>query len=66
MRFENFEKNESVNMEDIKKDGIAMRSDSEEKFIRKGKTGGWKNYFGVELNSEIDAWIAKNTQGTGL
>jgi len=53
-------------MEDIKKDGVAMRADSEEKFVRKGKTGDWKNYFGTELNSEIDAWIAKNTEGTGL
>lgn len=64
--FKNFEKNESVNMDDVKRDGIAMNSKAEENFIRKGKTGGWKDYFGPELNAEIDAWIEKNLKGTGL
>ena len=67
LKIANFEKNESVNMEDVRRDGVAFNNTkSDVKFVRKGKTGDWKNHFGVELNSRIDGWIEKNTAGTGL
>ena len=67
LKIANFEKNESVNMEDVRRDGVAFNNTKTDvKFVRKGKTGDWKNHFGAELNSRIDAWIDKNTAGTGL
>ena len=67
LKIASFEKNESVNLEDVRRDGVAFNNTkSDVKFIRKGKTGDWKNHFGPELNSRIDAWIEKNTAGTGL
>ncbi|XP_046448178.1 sulfotransferase 1B1-like isoform X1 [Daphnia pulex] len=63
LKFENFQKNESVNSESGKKFG-AMNEDG--RFIRNGKTGDWKNHFSPELNSRIDEWIEKNLAGTDL
>nr|CAH0102991.1 unnamed protein product [Daphnia galeata] len=63
LRFDNFEKNESVNNEIGKKLGW-MNPDG--KFIRKGKTGDWKNHFSPELNNRIDEWIEKNLAGSDL
>nr|CAH0102985.1 unnamed protein product [Daphnia galeata] len=63
LKFENFQKNESVNNESGKKMG-AMNEDG--RFIRNGKTGDWKNHFSPELNSRIDEWIEKNLAGTDL
>nr|CAH0102989.1 unnamed protein product [Daphnia galeata] len=61
LRFDNFEKNESVNNVTGKE-----LMNSEGKFIRKGKTGDWKNHFSPELNNRIDEWIEKNLAGTDL
>jgi len=45
----------------------AMNFETESgKFIRKGKTGDWKNHFSPELNSRIDQWIAKSLEGSDL
>ncbi|KAI9555126.1 hypothetical protein GHT06_017641 [Daphnia sinensis] len=63
LRFDNFAKNESVNMEAAKQFG-GMKMDGH--FIRKGKTGDWKNHFGPEINKRIDEWIDKNLKGTDL
>lgn len=63
LHFDNFQKNESVNNESGKKTG-AMNEDGH--FIRKGKTGDWKNHFSPELNKRIDKWIETNLVGTDL
>lgn len=63
LHFDNFQKNESVNNESGKKTG-AMNQDGH--FIRKGKTGDWKNHFSPELNERIDKWIETNLAGTDL
>jgi len=63
LKFDNFEKNPSVNNEAPKKMGLFS---ADGKFLRKGKTGDWKNYFGPKLNEKIDEWIAKNLTGTDL
>nr|CAH0104482.1 unnamed protein product [Daphnia galeata] len=63
LKFDNFQKNESVNNESGKKMG-AMNEDG--RFIRKGKTGDWKNHFSPELNSRIDEWIEKNLADSDL
>ncbi|KAI9563465.1 hypothetical protein GHT06_010928 [Daphnia sinensis] len=63
LRFDNFQKNESVNNKAAKKFG-AMNEDG--RFIRNGKTGDWKNHFSPELNQRIDEWVARNLEGTDL
>nr|CAH0099007.1 unnamed protein product [Daphnia galeata] len=63
LKFDKFSKNESVNMEMVRKLG-GINPDGH--FIRKGKTGDWKNHFGPELNQRIDEWIEKNLSGTDL
>ncbi|KZS20060.1 putative Sulfotransferase family cytosolic 1B member [Daphnia magna] len=60
LRFDNFAKNESVNMEPAKQFG---HFSTEGHFIRKGKTGDWKNHFSPEMNKRIDEWIDKNLNG---
>ncbi|EFX76431.1 hypothetical protein DAPPUDRAFT_55135 [Daphnia pulex] len=63
LKFDNFKTNESVNNESGKKTGAFNQ---EGNFIRKGKTGDWKNHFSPELNCRINAWIEKNLAGTDL
>ncbi|XP_046437572.1 sulfotransferase 1B1-like [Daphnia pulex] len=63
LKFDTFSKNESVNMEMAKKLG-GFNPDGH--FIRKGKTGDWKNHFGPEVNKKIDEWMEKNLSGTDL
>ena len=63
LRFDNFAKNESVNFSSRKKLGFF---EEDGKFIRKGKTGDWKNHFSAELNERIDSWIEANLQGSDL
>ncbi|XP_057376595.1 sulfotransferase 1E1-like [Daphnia carinata] len=63
LRFENLRHNDSVNNELGKRTGF-MNKDGN--FMRKGKTGDWKNHFSPELNSKIDKWIEKNLKGSDL
>lgn len=48
----------------MKKLGIVLKT--EEGFVRKGKTGGWKNYFDEEMEKEADQWIDDNLKDTDL
>lgn len=61
--FDNFAKNDAVNNEFGKELGIIKPCG---RFIRKGKTGDWKNHFSPELNRRIDEWIEANLAGTDL
>ncbi|XP_057376850.1 sulfotransferase 1C3-like [Daphnia carinata] len=63
VKVDNFSKNASVNMTMEIKSGFTNEGHS---FVRKGKTGDWKNHFSPELNSRIDAWIEKNLAGSDL
>merc|ERR1740128_321186 len=63
LRFDNFAKNEAVNYNPAKKGGFANDSGN---FIRKGKTGDWKNHFSAELDARLDQWIRKNLEGSDL
>ncbi|KAF4527039.1 hypothetical protein B566_EDAN001587 [Ephemera danica] len=57
MHFDNFKKNTSVNLEPVL---IAHCSKRKNQFIRKGKVGGWGDYFTPEMNARADKWIAEN------
>ncbi|EFX63687.1 hypothetical protein DAPPUDRAFT_231919 [Daphnia pulex] len=63
LKFDNISKNESVNFEIGKKIGFMSQDGA---FIRKGKTGDWKNHFSPELNRRIDAWVEANLAETDL
>lgn len=64
LKFDNFKNNKSVNGEFLKDLGI-LRSD-EEDFVRKGKSGGWRNYFTEGLAEEAEIWIEDNLKKTGI
>jgi len=59
--FDNFVNNTTATMDTMKelwKEGS--------RFLRKGKTGDWKNHFDAELNERIDRWIESNLAGSDL
>ena len=37
-----------------------------EKFFRKGKVGGWADYFHGEKLEEFNKWMDKNMEGTDI
>merc|ERR1712137_475305 len=61
LHFDSVSKNTAINF-------MESKADSKEpcKFIRKGKTGDWKNHFNPELNARLDEWIRKNLEGSDL
>ncbi|KAJ8939807.1 hypothetical protein NQ318_012807 [Aromia moschata] len=64
LKIENFRNNSSVNFDLLKNLGILV--DNEESFVRRGKTGGWRNYFDEKLNDRADKWIALNLKHTDI
>ncbi|KAF4516723.1 hypothetical protein B566_EDAN008412 [Ephemera danica] len=56
IHIDNFKKNKSVNFDDKM---FAMTKGKGE-FVRKGKSGNWKDHFTPELNARADKWIAEN------
>jgi hypothetical protein len=64
LKIDNFRNNKSVNAELLRDLGI-IRS-GEGGFVRKGKSGGWREYFVGELNEEADQWIEENLKKTDL
>ncbi|XP_037074863.1 luciferin sulfotransferase-like, partial [Pollicipes pollicipes] len=64
LHFDNFKNNSYVNREEGKASGFfyADRGD----FIRKGKTGDWKNHFTPEMSAKFDRCMAEKLKGTDL
>lgn len=63
LRIDKFANNKSVNFEHYRWLNF-MSPDG--RFIRKGKTGDWKNHFSPELNARIDDWMKSNLKDTDL
>ncbi|CAH1154809.1 unnamed protein product [Phaedon cochleariae] len=63
LSFEKFKKNKSVNMDHFVDMGIGRKKEA---FIRKGQSGGWRDYFSGDLEREVDEWIEENLRGTDL
>ncbi|XP_045445703.1 sulfotransferase 1C4-like [Melitaea cinxia] len=62
LSIENFKVNKSVNHDVMRELGILKASAAT--FIRKGKAGGWRDYFDDEMAAEADKWIANNLRDT--
>ncbi|XP_038215715.1 sulfotransferase 1E1-like [Zerene cesonia] len=62
LKFDNFKRNDSVNQSKVLRDlGII---DEENGFIRKGKVGGWRDYFTGEMEEEVESWMKENLADT--
>ncbi|XP_068629344.1 sulfotransferase 1E1-like [Battus philenor] len=61
LKIDNFKNNKSVNNESMKDLGLLVKKES---FIRKGKVGGWRDYFDEEMTLEADRWIEENLRDT--
>lgn len=64
LKFSTMAANPAVNMEDIFLKTDAAENDN--KFIRKGKVGDWRNHMSEELSKRFDEWITKHLHGAGL
>ncbi|XP_013198993.2 sulfotransferase 1C4-like [Amyelois transitella] len=60
LKFENFRKNKSVNYEVLGELGFIKKG---EHFVRKGKTGGWREYFDEEMTKEAEEWMEEGLKG---
>lgn len=63
LSIDSFKQNKSVNYDVMKELGILQ---SVEGFIRKGKAGGWRDYFDEEMTQQAEEWIADNLRDTDL
>uniref|UniRef100_A0A2A4KBH0 Sulfotransferase domain-containing protein n=1 Tax=Heliothis virescens TaxID=7102 RepID=A0A2A4KBH0_HELVI len=63
LSFDNFKQNDSVNFEELREYGVLS---PDEKFIRKGKAGGWHEYFDDEMTQQAEKWIQDNLRDTDL
>ncbi|XP_075969856.1 sulfotransferase 4 [Anticarsia gemmatalis] len=64
LSIDNFKNNKSVNYDVMKELGIQLTG--EQSFIRKGKAGGWRDYFDEEMTQQAEQWIADNLRDTDL
>ncbi|XP_041977630.1 sulfotransferase family cytosolic 1B member 1 [Aricia agestis] len=64
LSIESFKTNKSVNYDVMKVIGIMVAET--DGFIRRGKAGGWRDYFDEEMSSQAEQWIAHNLRDTDL
>ncbi|XP_049875172.1 luciferin sulfotransferase-like [Pectinophora gossypiella] len=64
LKFDNFQKNTAVELQKYKKLGL-MESNGQN-FIRKGKAGGWRDYYDEEMIRRTEQWMADNLRDTDL
>ncbi|KAM3963079.1 sulfotransferase 1C4-like [Aphomia sociella] len=62
LSIENFKNNTSVNYDVMKV--LRILIPGEQAFIRKGKAGGWRDYFDEEMTKQAENWIADNLRDT--
>ncbi|XP_038215741.1 sulfotransferase 1C4-like [Zerene cesonia] len=63
LSIESFKSNPSVNYDVMKELGIMVGA---KEFIRKGKAGGWRDYFDEEMTLQAEKWMADNLRDTDL
>ncbi|XP_026330644.1 sulfotransferase family cytosolic 1B member 1-like isoform X2 [Hyposmocoma kahamanoa] len=64
LRFDNFKKHDSADVKYFRDVGIF--DPQEQNFIRKGKSGGWREYFDEELAAQAQRWTDENLWNTDL
>lgn len=64
LKFENFKNNKSVNVEGMR--NLGFFKVNEQHFVRKGKSGGWKEYFNEEERKELVKWVEDNQKIVGI
>lgn len=65
LHFSNLKNNPWVNWEWLSKSSWST-GDPNKKFMRKGKTGDWKNHFTPEMDRKMNEWMEQELEGTGL
>ncbi|XP_050678451.1 sulfotransferase 1A1-like isoform X1 [Leptidea sinapis] len=63
LSIDSFKNNKSVNYDVMKELGIMIGNRG---FIRKGKAGGWRDYFNDEMTFQAERWLADNLKDTDL
>ncbi|CAH4037222.1 sulfotransferase 1B1-like [Pieris brassicae] len=63
LSIESFKNNNSVNYDVMKELGIMVGN---KEFIRKGKAGGWRDYFDEDMTAQAERWIADNLRNSDL
>ncbi|CAK1581641.1 unnamed protein product [Parnassius mnemosyne] len=63
LKIDNFRKNKAINYDNLKFTGLF---NDKESFIRKGKVGGWRDYFDEEMTEQAQRWIDENLRDTDL
>ncbi|KAH9635327.1 hypothetical protein HF086_017893 [Spodoptera exigua] len=63
LSIDNFKNNKSVNYEDLREVGVLAKGET---FIRKGKSGGWRDHFDEEMTKQAEKWIEDNLKDTDL
>ncbi|CAH0701634.1 unnamed protein product [Spodoptera exigua] len=63
LSIDNFKNNKSVNYEDLREVGVLAKGET---FIRKGKSGGWRDHFDEEMTQQAEKWIEDNLKDTDL
>ncbi|XP_063382199.1 sulfotransferase 1B1-like [Cydia fagiglandana] len=63
LNIDNFRKNESVNLEWLTR---RVGDPDAESFIRKGKSGGWREHFDEEMTAQAQQWMRENLSDCDL
>ncbi|XP_075969860.1 luciferin sulfotransferase-like [Anticarsia gemmatalis] len=64
LSIDSFRKNKSVNYDVMDELGLLVKG--EQPYIRKGKVGGWRDYFDEEMTQQAEQWIADNLRDSDL
>lgn len=64
LKFENFKNNKSVNISVLR--DLGFFNEKGESFVRKGKSGGWKDYFSEEQVKEVEEWVREKQKDIGI
>lgn len=64
LKFDNFKNNKVVTLPMMNEIGF-FKKDAE-KFVRKGRSGGWKEYFNEEQANEAERWMEENQKAIGI
>ncbi|XP_072943491.1 sulfotransferase 1B1-like [Epargyreus clarus] len=62
LSIDNFKNNKSVNYDVMRELGVLISG--KDAFVRKGKAGGWRDYFDEDMAQQAERWMADNLRDT--